>query len=340
MSTLENSFFSKLKENCNKNISFIDEVAGILDINYDAAYRRIKNKTTLSLSDAIKLANHFNVSLDNLLDRSLYDKRLIVSYSDENLLFDQFENYYKTILQNFTPLHDKKDVNLIYQAKDLPLFYFSRDSLFLKFKTYLALYLLDKDFSKKNVNFDSFNIPIRLEYLIKQFGEIYYNLDITEVWNDSVLEGIIRQIHYFYEIKLLSYNTALKLCDKLKDIIKQIEIDSFNGYRNNKTLSKFNLYSTPILPLTNNVVIKTSVKNIFISPYNFINYFTTIDQKFVNKYIQFIENQLENSTLLSKTGVKQRILFFKPFYKTIEKAKQHIELIRQFPIWIVSIMSL
>jgi len=332
MKNLNIFFFDRLKENCEKNISFIEEVAEVLDVNYDAAYRRINNKTNLSLSDAVKLANHFNVSLDSILQPNLSGNKIVVSESQIITNLKEIEFYFNSILNNITPLQNKKDVHIIYSAKDLPLFYFTRDPLFSKFKIYTILYLLNKDFPKKNIHFDSFSLPISLAKAAKLFGDIYYEFDITEVWNDGILDSTINQILYFYEIKLLNYSTALKLLEKLKEFIKKIENDSYSGVRNNNSKSKFELYNSLLLMLNNNVLIKTKQKNILISPYMLVNYFVIEDQKFVNRYMQLIENQENLATLLSKTGVKERLLFFKPKYKAIEKAKQHIELIRQFPI--------
>jgi plasmid maintenance system antidote protein VapI len=332
MNRLEKIFISKLKENSNKNISFIDEVAEVLDINYDAAYRRIKNKTMLSLNEAVKLASHFNVSLDDLLNKTLHERKLIVKDSVEMNTINEIEIYFKTFVKNVQQLKDRKNIHIIYSAKDLPIFYFARDPLFAKFKIYTMLYLFNKEHSRNNIHFNSFMIPVSLEKTMKEFGDIYYEFDITEIWNDGILDATINQILFFNEIKLLSYNTAIKLCEKLKNIIIHIEKDSFSGIRSNQSKSKLNIYNSTLLLLNNNVLIQTKKSNVLLLPYILTKYFTIEDQSFINKYIQFLEDQLELATLLSKAGVKERMTFFKTKYKAIEKAKQHIELIRQFPI--------
>ncbi len=64
-------FIKTIKEKLPKNISIIEVIANILNINYDAAYRRVNGKTNLSLKDALILSKHFEISLD-LLNKSVF----------------------------------------------------------------------------------------------------------------------------------------------------------------------------------------------------------------------------------------------------------------------------
>lgn len=332
MKDLDIKLLNKIKENCDKNISFIEEVADVLDISYDAAYRRINQKTKLSLEDAIKLSLHFNISLDSLFDEKLSYKKIIINKSEKVSNIYELENYFEKIIKNLLPIKNKEDVNILYAAKDLPLFYFARNPLFSKFKSYTILYLLDKDFPLKKITFESFKLSSRLNHLISSFGEMYYNFNITEIWNERILEQTINQILYFYEIKLLNYATAIKLCDTLKIILEKIEKDTFRGRRNNRTNSKIRLFNSPLLPLNNDVIIKTKNKKTLLSPYLLINYYVIEDQQYIEKYLSLLNNQLHLSNNINNAGVKERMLFFNPKYKQIEKAIQRIELLKQFPI--------
>jgi len=54
---MQEQFIKYLKEKSQNNISFVDEIASVLDIGYDAAYRRINLKTSLTLEESVKLAS-------------------------------------------------------------------------------------------------------------------------------------------------------------------------------------------------------------------------------------------------------------------------------------------
>mgnify|MGYP000878461394 CR=1 FL=1 len=64
---MQKQFIAFLKAKTSNTTSFVEEIASILDIGYDAAYRRVNLKTSLSLEESVILARHYKISLNNLL---------------------------------------------------------------------------------------------------------------------------------------------------------------------------------------------------------------------------------------------------------------------------------
>src|SRR5262245_57241024 len=60
-------FFQHIKSILPEHISFVDEIAGLLDISNDSAYRRIRGEKQISLDEMQKLAVHFKISIDQFL---------------------------------------------------------------------------------------------------------------------------------------------------------------------------------------------------------------------------------------------------------------------------------
>ena len=90
MRTEEDLLFNYVKEKLPKNVSLVNEIADILNINYDAAYRRIKGKTTLSLKEAFILADHYNLNLNDILsNKSLCTNKIVVEKT-HNIISDDF----------------------------------------------------------------------------------------------------------------------------------------------------------------------------------------------------------------------------------------------------------
>ena len=65
---MQSQFIKYLRDKSANNIKFVDEIASVLDIGYDAAYRRINLKTNLTLEEGIKLAKYYNISLNKLYE--------------------------------------------------------------------------------------------------------------------------------------------------------------------------------------------------------------------------------------------------------------------------------
>jgi len=63
---LQQFFFQQIREKIPDNMSFVHEIAELLEISYDSAYRRIRGEKELSLEELVKLSKKFNLSLDAL----------------------------------------------------------------------------------------------------------------------------------------------------------------------------------------------------------------------------------------------------------------------------------
>ncbi len=65
--SIQSSFLDQVRSRLPANLSFVDELAEILNISRDSAYRRMRGETILSLDEVKIICNHFGVSLDSLL---------------------------------------------------------------------------------------------------------------------------------------------------------------------------------------------------------------------------------------------------------------------------------
>src|SRR4051794_23438254 len=68
MSQLQLSLFQHIKSALPPNISLADEVAEVLDVSVDSAYRRIRAEKQLSFEEIQKLSNRFRLSVDRILN--------------------------------------------------------------------------------------------------------------------------------------------------------------------------------------------------------------------------------------------------------------------------------
>ena len=66
---LQQLLFQQIKVKIPENLSFVHEIAELLEISYDSAYRRIRGEKELSLEELVKLGVRFEISLDALFRR-------------------------------------------------------------------------------------------------------------------------------------------------------------------------------------------------------------------------------------------------------------------------------
>ncbi|RED50161.1 hypothetical protein [Seonamhaeicola aphaedonensis] len=325
---MQEQFITLLKSKTSDSTSFVEEIASVLDIGYDAAYRRINLKTNLSLEEGVILARHFKVSLNKLFEIG-NQNTIVVELPPEPKNEVALEHWLKVSLQNVQVLSKLKGAEIFYSAKDIPLFHTLNDSLLTRYKMYVWLKDLNIDMAKSQISFDEWmkTIPNSLLESAFALGSIYKNISITELWNDNTVTGTLQQILYYFEAGLVSKDVALKICDDVHEVINDTEkqtIEQSIGTPNNKKF--FHLYKCDLHMLNNTIMVRTPHQKVFYSPFTVLSYFKIEHQDTCEMMNDFLNKQMSNSKLLATSGERDRTLFFKMIHQKISIAKERINL--------------
>src|SRR6185503_15552827 len=65
--SVQSLFFEQIRKRLSPHVSFVDELAELLDISRDSAYRRMRGETVLSLDEVKKLSVRFKISVDSII---------------------------------------------------------------------------------------------------------------------------------------------------------------------------------------------------------------------------------------------------------------------------------
>lgn len=329
---MQKVFIEYLKSQQASNTSFVDQIATVLDIGYDAAYRRINFKTNLTLEEGVTLAKHFKISLNKLFEMGS-EQAILVERSPKIYNEKQLELYFTKSIKSLTPLTNKKSASLIYSAKDIPLFYTLTDSFITRYKIYVWLKIANREMTKNKISFDDFIETIPQSLLDKAFelSNTYNYIGLVEFWNDNTINGTIQQIIYFYESQLLSKEMALKICDDLEEIIHHVEKQTIQqSIINSKNNASYQLYKSDLLTMSNILMVKTTHKKIFFVPYTVLEYLKIEHQDTCTIMEDFFERQMTNSKLLVHSGEKDRTLFFNKMHQKINKLRERINIDEAF----------
>ncbi|MCK8522200.1 hypothetical protein M0D21_11505 [Aquimarina sp. D1M17] len=305
----QKAFLELIKSQLPPKSSLIDEVATVLDISYDASHRRVTYKSKLSLEESVILAKHYSVSIDQLFSNEvehIVAVKKTAPVKDIKSLLAYYQNSYKSLL----PLINNPKVKMIYSAKDLPIFYTSNDNLLSKFKMYVWLKIMDT--SLADTKFSNFNPPLALLEAAKNLGQLYNGINAIEIWDLTTINSTLKQIHFYYEAKILAKEDALEICDDLVALMHSIsqKITSQNN--------TFKLYYNELLLMNNRVLVITPTSKSLYVPFTILSYYRTNDINTCNQAEGFLNIQMEGSKLLSKADVKERNIFFNKMLKKIE----------------------
>src|SRR6186997_2158915 len=96
-SNVQVAFFNHLKTLLPAHLSLVDEIAELLNISNDSAYRRIRGEKPIALEEIQKLATHFKISLDQFLH--LDSDSFIFTGKLANATDHVFEKWMENLLQ-------------------------------------------------------------------------------------------------------------------------------------------------------------------------------------------------------------------------------------------------
>ena len=323
---MQEQFIKYLKEKSVDNTSFIEDIASVLDIGYDAAYRRINLKTSLSLEESVKLAKHYKISLNKLFEVGSQTS-ILADLSPPIHNKEGLEMWLKQSYGSVFPLTKLKSASIIYSAKDIPLFHTLKDSFLSRYKMYVWLKDVDSEMTRNKVSFDDFikNIPDSLLENAFKLGEVYKDINITEIWNNTTINGTLQQVLYYFEAGSLSKELALLICTDIEDVIRHVETQAIQqSFIGSKNKAVYNLYVNDIHTMSNTIMVITPYQKVFFTPFTVLSYFKINHQPTCELMLDFFEREMSISKLLVNSGEKDRSLFFNRMHQKINRLRERI----------------
>ena len=303
----QNKLLKAIRQKSGPTTSVIDVVATVLNISYDAAHRRVSQKSKFSIEEAITLCRHFGLSMDMLFNDG---KKVIVEKTSEIRTMADMGRYFKESAEKLTDYLNEPYARMFYSAKDIPLFYTIGGTLLSKFKLYVWLNLLSG--TQNQDSFESFTVDQSLLQHSTKLKAVYEHVEVNEIWNDTTINSTLQQIYYFYQSGLLSLPNALLLGDDLKKILQTAEDRCSNSSTN------FHLYYNELLILNNNVLVSSPIQQSLFVPYTMLGYFITQDRDTCTNAADYFKHQVKNSKSLNLSGTRDRKLFFNKAYQKVD----------------------
>lgn len=319
---VQSAFLEQVKKKLPANVSLADEVAEILNISRDSAYRRIRGETVLSLDEAKTLCTKFSLSLDLLLGIEsgvIPFRHLIVNNKPET-----FEYWLRSMLENLE-LIEKFSGNkvIVFTAKDVPVFHYFRYPELCAFKMFFWM--------KSVLNYPEFQTRkfspslVRNELLAigRRIATVYSKVASVELWSDETTNVTLKQLEFYQESGFFTESAeAATIFEQYVQMVRDVKEYAAQGYKQPDV--PFTLYKNEILIADNTVLYKMDNKKTVYISHNITELLMTRHEKFSEQTEDFINNLQSRSILISTTGEKERNKFFNRIEEKIETAKKRI----------------
>lgn len=325
---LQQLFFQQIKGKTPPNKSFVDEIADLLEISNDSAYRRIRGEKQISFEEIKKLASHYKISLDQLLH--LKTDSFIFTGRITNNTDYKHEEWQKSVLAHLQTIDSFKPNNhYYYLAKEIPFLYYYMLPEIAAFKVFFFLKSILFYDDWKTAKFSVKDDYSQHHELWRNISNTYASIPATEIWSIDNITSTIQQIEYYKLTGALkSIDDAICLLDKLEELINHIEKQAEAGvkFQYNQEpkpgLAPFKMYVNELTMGDNMQLIQLGVNMVTYINHSVLNFIYTQDESFNNYTKKTFDIITQKSTLVSEGNERERLLFFNRLREKINTARK------------------
>lgn len=328
---IQQALFQQIKEKLPPHLSLSDEVGDALGLSADSVYRRIRGEKELSFSELQKLVSHFDLPPQRVLTGAESDE---VVFRHRAINHDTFTllDYFKSTLQIMDMLRTQADVDLIYTAKDIPVFHnflFEEMAWFKMFvwqKTILGFPEFEgKKFSLKNK--DSAILETG-----KKLLEGYNRIASAELWNEATIASVLLQIEFYAESDFFEdVEEAFVILDTVSQYLDHIkkQADSgkkfMPGHEPDAKSGDFKLYNNEVVRTDNTILARVGDRTITYLTHCTMNFMSTANEQFSNTTREWMLNLIKRSDLISTVSEKHRNQFFAGQQAQVKRTRERLK---------------
>lgn len=228
--SLQSVLFQLIRNKIPPEFSFVHEIAELLHISYDSAYRRIRGEKELTLDEFRYLITHYGLSADALFETTQQN----VLFTPRSFQRDKagFLVWLNQLLDDIRLLASAEEKMVMYSAKDVPLFHYFQFREIAMFKEFIWLKTLfklpeyhDKLFSVKEASDEVYQTG-------RQILHFAVKIPTLEIWNDETITNLLQQVKYYWESGFFKTEEDFWiLCDTMEEWIKHIRKQAELGFK-------------------------------------------------------------------------------------------------------------
>lgn len=321
--------FNQIKQNQSSQFSLVDEIADLLNISNDSAYRRIRGEKDLSLSELQKISQHYNISLDTLF-----------SLKSDNVVFKSIpigpegysiKEWLTAILYDMQRIFSAKEKEIIYSGKDPPLFHYFHIPEIAQFKIFFWQKTLLQFPEYSGKKFSLLDFDEEIQQIGMQALSKYVKVPTIELWNEDTFIIVFSQIEYYW---LSGYfenkEDIFTLCDKFSIWIQHIKKQAELGFKFIYGMeaigieNSFKLFVNEVVLNDNSIHVSVDDTNSTYITNNVLSLLITNHPEFCKQKESFLKGLCKKSSLISQANAKERNIFFNRLLKRVEDFKSSI----------------
>ena len=309
-------FIKKLSQKYPKKHQLAEALMELLSIERESAYRRLRGEIVFPANELVKIALAWNISLDEVIradsQQIIFKTRLLnfTNPSKEEL------NNMQRIIQRLDALKDIPDLEHLEVCNKMPRSLIAGFSYLRRFQLLQWLY---QQTNEEILPFSQINFSLEVAKILSEYYMYIKNLANTiYIWDHMIFNSTICSIRYFHSIDLITDEEKELIKNDLYTLIDYTSEIAVNGYWP-ETGNPVRLYISYINIDTNySYYYSETIKKCHVHAF-MKDEITTENPAIVEDFKNWMQLKKRSSVLISKTGEKTRIKFFKKQRQSVDK---------------------
>jgi len=317
---LQDEFIAALYAKVPRRIDLENRIADILDIEKDAAYRRLSGKVNFSIREMGILADQFRISLDRLMHAG--SEHLWIPFTLESPVREKSIDAICDIIDIYLArlkiiTKDPTESGNVYCS--LPMEFYMHSPLLTKFMFFKwgHYFVATDEFNE----FSSWELPARLTNLKEKIVDSCVFYKSFYIWDSSLIWSLALEVKNFYKMHIITADEKDAIRQELRILMRNFE-KFLNG-----TIPPFDMPPFPEIDFYVSSINMGFTSSYYSSTKMFTSSFHTnfsfaaIEDCYESfkRMKDWIDSLRNISTLLSKSGRIERRLFFETQDKIINQ---------------------
>jgi len=249
-----------------------------------------------------------------------------------NLLKLVQKKWLNIILQDLKKIQGTSVNEIIYAAKDPPLFQYFQFPEIAAFKMFFwekTLFRFPQHINKKFA-IDDFDDEIRT--IGEQMLATSIKVPTIEIWNEDTFNITFKQIEHYWVSGLFEKKDDIRiLCDKLYIWIEHIKRQAELGFKflygtePKGVENSYRFYENEVVLNDNTIFVETDKFTATYLTYNVLSLLVTTDKVFCKGVENYLRGILKESILISSVNAKERNRFFNKLLEKIDIFRSTLE---------------
>ena len=326
---IQGEIFQKIKSKLPPHLSLVFEITKVLGLSQDSAYRRIRGEKPLTTEELFRLKDHFGISLDQFAGESSAS----VHFNCSTIGAESFKvsDWLDKVYADLHKISDTQDCEIIYAAKDPPLFHYFQLPEIAAFKVFFWEKTLfqfpeydEKMFCFDEISDDTFQKGRKTLAMAAKIPTI-------EIWNEQTFKILLSQIEFYWISGFFSHrDDFFNLLDKVEKWIHHIQKEAEYGFKYlygtqaEGVENRFKLYVNEVVLNDNTILVRSKNGYSAYLTFNVLSLLETTNQDFCKELDKYFRGILRKSNLISLSGAKERNRFFNEQLHALLKLKRQV----------------